>query len=530
MKITLVALSLLAPLVTQAADAPPETPPFLVCMARYVAAIPAQGPDGWGLQLANGSRVPLGDGRVRSLQERADTPTLRELFAPPYVAGPIAPPRGDPGRTRSEALMEATYGGSERAVSKALVPWRFHGHSLPVQPQALPAFEAVGARLEKLIAADPSLEPLFAKLGGTFNWRPIAGTHRRSSHAFGIALDLNPQLGDYWRDASPRRLGQPHNHVPESVVAAFEAEGFIWGGRWSHYDTMHFEYRPELLACASNLPSAEPSWERPWLAEAQGQMPKVEGDLLARFPTPPGFQRVALEPDSFGSFLRTLPMAPPGTPVVSYRGEPLYQDATGYFVAGVAALDTGLGDRQQCADSVIRLHAEWLWALGVRAQRYQTNSGTTLAFADYLDGVRVRPHGNQLISERSASRAPPTRAAFRAYLNEVFDWANTSSIRREGAPVTFADVAPGDYFVMEGKPWGHAVLVLDVARAADGRAALLLGEGAIPAESFHVIQQDSRTGPWFVLSPGQATLETPVWDPFPESALHRLPVPALPDD
>ncbi|MDD5211432.1 MAG: M15 family metallopeptidase, partial [Sulfuricurvum sp.] len=24
--------------------------------------------------------------------------------------------------------------------------------------------------------------------------------------------------------------------------------GFIWGGRWYHYDTMHFEYRPELLA------------------------------------------------------------------------------------------------------------------------------------------------------------------------------------------------------------------------------------------------------------------------------------------
>jgi len=22
---------------------------------------------------------------------------------------------------------------------------------------------------------------------------------------------------------------------------------FIWGGRWYHFDTMHFEYRPELL-------------------------------------------------------------------------------------------------------------------------------------------------------------------------------------------------------------------------------------------------------------------------------------------
>jgi hypothetical protein len=21
----------------------------------------------------------------------------------------------------------------------------------------------------------------------------------------------------------------------------------IWGGKWGHFDTMHFEYRPELL-------------------------------------------------------------------------------------------------------------------------------------------------------------------------------------------------------------------------------------------------------------------------------------------
>jgi hypothetical protein len=28
-------------------------------------------------------------------------------------------------------------------------------------------------------------------------------------------------------------------------VEIFERHGFIWGGKWYHYDTMHFEYRPE---------------------------------------------------------------------------------------------------------------------------------------------------------------------------------------------------------------------------------------------------------------------------------------------
>ena len=40
------------------------------------------------------------------------------------------------------------------------------------------------------------------------------------------------------------------NRVPQVIVDAFEAEGFIWGGRWKHYDTMHFEYRPELISPA----------------------------------------------------------------------------------------------------------------------------------------------------------------------------------------------------------------------------------------------------------------------------------------
>jgi hypothetical protein len=35
---------------------------------------------------------------------------------------------------------------------------------------------------------------------------------------------------------------------PQSVIEAFERHGFVWGGKWSHFDTIHFEYRPEILA------------------------------------------------------------------------------------------------------------------------------------------------------------------------------------------------------------------------------------------------------------------------------------------
>ena len=45
----------------------------------------------------------------------------------------------------------------------------------------------------------------------------------------------------------------PQMRVIEGIIAeveAFEAEGFIWGGKWSEFDLMHFEYRPELILLA----------------------------------------------------------------------------------------------------------------------------------------------------------------------------------------------------------------------------------------------------------------------------------------
>ena len=48
---------------------------------------------------------------------------------------------------------------------------------------------------------------------------------------------------DYWRWS---KSGW-HNRIQIEIARVFERHGFIWGGRWYHYDTMHFEYRPELL-------------------------------------------------------------------------------------------------------------------------------------------------------------------------------------------------------------------------------------------------------------------------------------------
>jgi hypothetical protein len=92
-----------------------------------------------------------------------------------------------------------------------------------------------------------------------WNWRDIAGTESRSFHSYGAAIDLIPKasvtrgLETYWLWAArnrPEWWTVPYNkrvNPPEAVIKIFESYGFIWGGKWNFYDTMHFEYRPEIL-------------------------------------------------------------------------------------------------------------------------------------------------------------------------------------------------------------------------------------------------------------------------------------------
>lgn len=214
-------------------------PAPLRCLERHYPVRAVEAGGAWALTLPDGRRLPWDDGRAKDLEERLADPDLEDVFAIPYPRGPIEPVvelDRDPGRVRVTALLAAAY---PRAGLRTV---RFLGRPLRVHARVAGALGRVEARLE-----DPALRALALPLGGGHADRNIAGTDRRSAHAFGIAVDINPARGDYWRWQRPRAPVRWRNRVPAALVAAFEAEGFIWGGRWYHYDTMHFEYRPELL-------------------------------------------------------------------------------------------------------------------------------------------------------------------------------------------------------------------------------------------------------------------------------------------
>lgn len=258
----------------------------------------------------------------------------------------------------------------------------------------------------------------------------------------------------------------------------------------------------------------------PWLADRGLDVPGAVEPLSSRFGPPAGFARVGVEAGSFGAWLRELPLAAAGTPVLSYRGEVL-RNGEHRYVAAVVAIDVGKADLQQCADSVMRLHAEWLWSKGRRDMSYRAAAGVELPFSRWSRGERVFAEGNRLSWAPSGKPSSDDHGSFRAYLDVVFNWANTVSLAKQAKPVGIEQLRPGDFVVLPGGP-GHAVLVVDLARAADGRLVALLGQGFMPAQNFHILRGDDGS-PWFAIDPGKGAVQTPFWpEPFPWSSLRRL--------
>ena len=241
--------------------------------------------------------------------------------------------------------------------------------------------------------------------------------------------------------------------------------------------------------------------------------------LSRQYPTPTGYQRVAVGPGSFAAWMRTLPVRLDRVDVLSYQGVPLDRPS-----AGIIAMDVGSRDLMQCADSVIRLHAEFLWAKGRQGEAaYRFTSGDETRWPDWVAGERMHIEGNRVRRTRGAARARD-HTSYRRWLDLVFTYAGTMSLARDAtSPPVEAPVEAGEFYVEAGSP-GHAVIVLDVVTNADGVRLGLLGQGFMPAEDIHVLRSPlAVNGVWFRLpSRADEILPTPSWRPFTADARRRL--------
>lgn len=210
--------------------------------------------DGQSIIMSDNSKIPYTTVANKSHEELMNSTNLGEIFHYKYIKGkvPSIPKNYDPGRIGNEDLLKKMYGANSEEVQKHLVTiiWC---PSLVNQKLRVTSQNGVDKQLQKIsdeLDKHPELKD-YLRSAGTFNWRKVRGTDRLSSHSFGTAIDLNVKYSDYWqwdcRCTSEDVDLRYKNRIPQLIVDIFEKHGFIWGGKWYHYDTMHFEYRPELL-------------------------------------------------------------------------------------------------------------------------------------------------------------------------------------------------------------------------------------------------------------------------------------------
>ena len=212
------------------------------------------------LLMSDGSTIVYDDGRKKSFVELLDDADPEDMFAFKYDLDSWTPCKmQDAGRSRCEELFKKMYGNSAKAVSSKLVAvrWPFGaatnkgGVNKNIKTVKFTTVNGANKQLEKVVAElekHPELHKYLAQ-SGAFYWRPVRGAKRQSAHSYGMTIDIGVKYSDYWRNQSTNENANIayRNKYPHEIVEIFEKHGFIWGGRWYHYDTMHFEYRPEIL-------------------------------------------------------------------------------------------------------------------------------------------------------------------------------------------------------------------------------------------------------------------------------------------
>ncbi len=215
--------------------------------------------------MQSGDEILYDDMKQKSFNEQFYSADLQDMLAIRYPLEAIEALRegnDDPGRIRCYAFLHAVYGKTINDIEKNLKSANVVSGCCAFAVDAAPALEDAMQQLAEYVRRNPSAYGYVFPVNGTYNYRMIAGTNLLSAHAFGIAIDLKSNPCDYWRWAT-RQQGQSRlDDYPAEVVKIMESRGFIWGGKWAHFDFLHFEYRPELILKARYALNDDAS--QPW--------------------------------------------------------------------------------------------------------------------------------------------------------------------------------------------------------------------------------------------------------------------------
>lgn len=252
---------------------------------------------------------------------------------------------------------------------------------------------------------------------------------------------------------------------------------------------MRITYLPFLfiIASCSTRDDSQSSAEAMLKKSISSDSLPVTIKRISDIPLPKGYTRLKPEAGSFAAWLKLLPLKKDKT-VFLYNGQLKRNQQAQYAVVDMS---TGKEDLQQCADVVMRLRAEYLFAAG----KYNE-----IRFTDFEGKAYAWKGGNN-------------RAGFDQYLRTVFGMCGSASLEKQLNTVSdFRAIKPGDVLIRGGFP-GHAVIVADMATNETGEKIYLLVQGYQPAQDMHVLNNPANPGytPWYTIT-GSKNIQTPEWD------------------
>lgn len=242
--------------------------------------------------------------------------------------------------------------------------------------------------------------------------------------------------------------------------------------------------------------------------------------LETRISVPDGYRRTEADAESLTYFLRNYEMKEEGSPVLLYDGRAKSNQKAH---AAVFALPIEDEDLQQCADSVMRVYAEYYWNSGQHEKiAFYFTDGFLCEYSKWKEGYRVIVDDSGTRWKKSASY-DESYETFLKYLRIVFSYAGTSSMEAyECETITLSELDVGDVILKGGSP-GHVVMVVDVCKDDNGKKAFLLAQGYMPAQEFHVINNPMHIDDaWYYEEELQFPLKTAEYTFNNENMIKRL--------
>ncbi|MGE4284085.1 MAG: M15 family metallopeptidase [Clostridia bacterium] len=257
---------------------------LMMAYPEYIIGVEKNADENIYIIMKSERRILYDDRKAKSHAQKLANPDLQDMLEQAYPLNSInslMPTDFDPGRARIYPLLKEVYGSTKEQIQKNLVNVGLAAGSSQFNKnnQAAASLQTVMKELNSIMKTDAKIAAFVYPMSGTFNYRMIAGTNQLSPHSFGIAIDLARDKCDYWKWATREQGDKRLASYSSELVQVFEKNGFIWGGKWGHFDILHFEYRPEFIIKAKYFVDSV-DVQKPWHQGAPSDNQAVQSYIM----------------------------------------------------------------------------------------------------------------------------------------------------------------------------------------------------------------------------------------------------------